>query len=71
MVCRQCTPTFRYDIRMRDAIFIAHVYQRRDRVVYIFLNGIVYTTFTIGRTGSVIIHSQSTANINKLHIEPH
>ena len=71
MVCRQCTSTFRYDIRVRDAIFIAHVYQRRDRVVYIFLNGIVYTTFAIGRTGSVIIHSQSTANINKLHLKAH
>ena len=48
MVGRQRASALRYDIRMRDTIFIAHVYQRRDRVVYILLNGIVYATFAIG-----------------------
>ena len=71
MMCRQCTSTLRYDIRVWDAIFIAHVHQSRNRVVYIFLNGIIHATFTIRRTGSVIIHSQSTTNIDKFDVESH
>ena len=71
MVCRQCTSTFRYDIRVRDTIFIAHVYQRRDRVVYILLNRIVHAAFTIGRPGTVIVNTQASTDINKLNIEAH
>ena len=71
MMCRQCASTLRYDIRVWDTIFIARVHQSRNRVVYIFLDGIIHAAFAIGRTGSVIIHSESTANIYKFHIESH
>ena len=71
VMSRQCPAALGNDIRMWDAVFIADIYQCRNGVIHIFLNGIVYTTFTIGRTGSVIINAQSAADVHKLHIESH
>ena len=69
MVSRQRTSTFCNDIRMRNTVLIAGIYQDGNRVVHILLNGIVHTTFAGRRTCTVIIHTQTTADIDKLHLE--
>ena len=56
---------------MRNTILIAGIHESRDRVIDIFLNRIIHATFTAGRTGTVIINSQSASNIDKLHIKAH
>ena len=56
---------------MRNSILVTGIYQRRDRVIHILLNRVIHTTFTIGRTSSVIIHPQTTTDIHKFHIKSH
>ena len=63
---------------MRNIVFVASIHHNRNRVVHIFLNGIVHATFTVSRAGTVVIHSQSStyiyefyreAQLMQLHIE--
>ena len=56
---------------MRNTVLIAGIDQSRYRVVHILLNGIIHATFTVGRTRSVIIHTQTAADIHKLDFESH
>ena len=58
-------------IGMGNVILVTGIHQCRNRVVHILLNGIVHTAFTVGRTRSVIVHAQTTANVYKLYIEAH
>jgi len=56
---------------MRNSILVTGIHQRRDRVIHILLNRVVHTAFTIGRTSSVVIHTQTAADIHKFHIKSH
>ena len=56
---------------MRNSILVTGIHQRRDRVIHILLNRVVHTALTIGRAGSVVIHTQTSADIHKLHLEAH
>src|ERR1035437_7264445 len=69
MMRSQGTSRFSYNIRMRNIIFITNINKCADRVIYIFLNGIIYAALAIGRTGSIVIHSKTAPDINKFHIE--
>ena len=56
---------------MRNSILVTGIHQCRDRVIHILLNRVVHTAFTIGRTSSVVIHTQTAADIHKFHIKSH
>ena len=71
MMGSQRTPAFRYDVRMRDTVLVTGIDHCRNRVVYIFLDGIIDAALAIGRTSTIIIDSQSATNIHKLDIEAH
>ena len=56
---------------MRNSILVTGIHQCRDRVIHILLNRVVHTAFTIGRTSSVVIHTQTATDIHKFHIKSH
>ena len=71
MMGSQCTSAFRNNIGMGNIILITGIYQSGNRVIHIFLNGIIDATFAAGRACSIVIHSQATTDINKFHLESH
>ena len=71
MVSRQRTSTLGDDVGMRNLIGIGSLHKRIHAVVHILLNGIIHRTLAVARTAAVIIHTQSTATIHKLHAIAH
>ena len=71
VMCRQSAPAFSNDIGMGNAVLVTGIDKRGNRVVHIFLDGVVHAPFAIGRTRTVIIHTQTTAYIHKFHFETH
>lgn len=61
---RQRTAAFRDDVRMRNIVLVAGIHHDGDGIVHVFLDGIVHTALAIGRTGAVVIYSQSATNID-------
>ena len=67
----QCTSAFRNNIGMGNIIFITGIYQSGNRVIHIFLNGIIDATFAAGRACSIVIYAQTTTDIHEFDFESH
>ena len=71
MMGSQCTSAFRNNIGMGNTILITGIYQSGNRVIHIFLNGIIDATFATGRACSIVIYAQATTNIHEFDFESH
>ena len=67
----QCTSAFRNNIGMGNTILITGIYQSGNRVIHIFLNGIIDATFATGRARSIVIYAQATTDIHEFYFESH
>ncbi|CDF22978.1 unknown [Prevotella sp. CAG:617] len=59
------------DVGVRNIIAVGRLNQGIYAVVDIFLDGIVDRTFGIGRAGTVVINSQTSAAIDELDVKTH
>ena len=71
MMGSQCTSAFRNNIGMGNIIFITGIHQSGNRVIHIFLNGIIDAAFAAGRACSIVIYAQATTDINEFYFESH
>ena len=71
MMGSQCTSAFRNNIGVGNTILITGIYQSGNRVIHIFLNGIIDATFAAGRTCSIVIYAQATTDIHEFYFESH
>ena len=68
MVSRQSAPRFGNDIRMRDVVFVGYVYEIKNGIVYIFLNGVIYAVFGVRRTCAIVIYTQTAVSYTHLDV---
>ena len=71
MMGSQCTSAFRNNIGMGNTIFITGIHQSRNRIIHIFLNGIIDAAFAAGRACSIVIYAQTSTDINEFYFESH
>ncbi|MPM83418.1 hypothetical protein SDC9_130482 [bioreactor metagenome] len=69
MMCRKRTSRLGNDLGVGNFVFVSGIHEREDRVVYIFLNGIIDAVFAVRRTGTVVIYAESAADIHKFNLE--
>ena len=71
MMGSQRASTFRNNIGMGNIIFITGIHQSGNRVIHIFLNGIIDAAFAAGRACSIVVYAQATTDINEFYFESH
>ena len=71
VVCSQRTSTFGNNIGVGNVVFICCFHERVNAVVDILLNGVVYRTFRVAGTRTIIVYTETTTTVHKLHVEPH
>ena len=71
MMSSEGTATLGDDVRMRNPVLVGSLDKGIDAVVDILLDGVVDRALAGGRTGTVVVDTQSTATVNEVDIISH
>ena len=71
VVCRKRAAALGDDVGVGEPVLHADIYELRDGVVDIFLNGVVHRVLARRRAGAVVVHPESSAHVDELHLEVH
>ncbi|CCZ69498.1 uncharacterized protein BN759_01686 [Bacteroides sp. CAG:702] len=71
MMCRERASAFSNDVRMRNTILVTRIHHNRYGIIHILLNGIIHAAFTIRRACTIVVHTQTASNVDKLYGESH
>ena len=69
MMSSERTSRFGDNVRLLQPVFLAHINERRYRVVDILLNGIVHAALACAASCAVVVNAKATAYINKINVE--
>ena len=71
VVCRERPAALGDDVGMGYVVLVGCVDEGIDTVVDILLDRVVDRALAVGRAGAVVVHSQSAATVDEVHVVPH